>query len=127
MITGDVIDDFDIVLTDMLLPLGPAFIHDLSAMYDAYRTGGSFNILAGQYWASLSSYVVNTKAAGKLIRLLRDEVKAGMRLPVDLCIGKLVASGAVTVGCLFPFVTSIRRSEILETTIPAPGTRRRSG
>jgi hypothetical protein len=101
----------------MLLPFGPAFIHDLSAMYVAYRTGGTFNILAGHYWADLSSYVVNIKASGKLIRLLRDEVKAGMRLPVDLCIGNLVASGAVAVGCLFPFVTSIRQSQILETTI----------
>jgi GR25 family glycosyltransferase involved in LPS biosynthesis len=120
-ITDGPINDFDIVLTDMLVPPEPRFFEELLTLYEHYLAHGAFNMLMGSYWACLSSYVVNSKAAGKLIQLLRQEAEGGMSLPVDLCVGRLVSSGAVTAGCLFPFVSYSRMSHLIETTISRPG------
>jgi hypothetical protein len=40
-----------------------------------------------------------------------------MTLPLDLFLAKLVAAGTIKMGCLFPFVSSIRISELLRSTI----------
>ncbi len=103
-----VISDFDIVFTDMWLPSNQEFIRDCLKFYDDYRATGAFNVISGHYWACMASYVVNINAADKLCRLLAEGRDAGMTLPVDLYIAHLVASGVVTAGCLFPFVTSVR-------------------
>ena len=112
---------FDIVFTDMWVPLHDAFIGQLLSLHEAYLTAGAFNVLIGQYWAGSASYLVNSAAVDRLIDLLRQEAGSGMTLPLDLFLGKLAASGAVKVGCLFPFVSSIRISALLDSTIVRPG------
>jgi GR25 family glycosyltransferase involved in LPS biosynthesis len=117
-IMGSVIDNFDIVFTDMWLPLDQTDV--LLSMYKEYVTRGVLTVIADNYAACMASYVVNIDAADKLIRLLGDEVRSGMKSPVDLYIGNLVASGAVKVGCLFPFVSSIRMESVMVSTISRP-------
>jgi hypothetical protein len=73
--------------------------------------------------------VVNINAAEKLIRLLRKGVEDGMPKAVDLYLADLVASGVITAGCLFPFVSSVRLPypgktkglDVAQTTIARPG------
>jgi GR25 family glycosyltransferase involved in LPS biosynthesis len=117
-IMGSVIGNFDIVFTDMWLPIDQADV--LLSMYKEYVTRGILTVIADNYAACTASYVVNINAAGKLIRLLGDEVRSGMKSPLDLYIGNLVASGAVKIGCLFPFVSSIRMDSVMASTISRP-------
>jgi GR25 family glycosyltransferase involved in LPS biosynthesis len=129
MIMDRLIDRFDIVFTNMLLPPNRAFIGDCLKFYDDYRTSGAFNVFSGHYWACLASYVVNINAAEKLIRRLRKGVEDGIPSAVDLYLADLVASGTITAGCLFPFVTAIRLPypnttkglDVAQTTIARSG------
>jgi GR25 family glycosyltransferase involved in LPS biosynthesis len=128
MIVDRVLDHFDIVFTDMLLPGNPEFTRDCLAYYRDHRSTGAFNVFAGTYWACMASYVVHPGAAGKLAGLLRQEEQAGMRQPVDLYLARLVKDGSITAGCLFPFVTSVhfpypgmaRDKDVARTTIHRP-------
>jgi GR25 family glycosyltransferase involved in LPS biosynthesis len=115
------IEDFDLIFTEMLVPLDQKFLGQLLMLYEQYVTAGAFNLLVGSYWAGLTSYVVNIRSADKLIDLFRQAVQTKMTSPIDLCLANLVSSGAVKVGCLFPFVSTIGMSHVVETTISRPG------
>jgi GR25 family glycosyltransferase involved in LPS biosynthesis len=129
MVLDRVIDHFDIVFTDMWLPSNQEFIRDCIKFHDDYRASGAFNVISGNYWACMASYVVNINAADKLCQLLAEGRDSGMALPVDLHLANLVASGAIAAGCLFPFITSVRlpfsgmvlNAAEARTTISRPG------
>jgi GR25 family glycosyltransferase involved in LPS biosynthesis len=114
------IEDFDIVFTEMLVPLDQRFTGQLLTLYEQYVTAGVFNILVGSYWAGLTSYVVNIRSVDKLIDSFRQAVQAKLPLPVDLCLANLVSAGAIKVGCLFPFVSTMGMSHAVQTTISRP-------
>jgi GR25 family glycosyltransferase involved in LPS biosynthesis len=107
-IVTEVIAPFDIVFTDMLIPPTPTALDPFLRQMTAYMTTREYTLIAGTYWACMSSYIVNARSVARLTTLLHQEVERGIALPVDMHIARLVAEGTIRVGCLFPFVTGRR-------------------
>jgi len=121
------IDGYDIVFTDTYIPLNvDAFrlykeLYDRSVVRD--RAGAivnaSFNVidLSGRLFATTSSYLVNAKSIRKLYNIYTKEITNSPRVPIDLLIRNKAAQGIIKVGCIFPFVTTVRLDGDLDTTI----------
>jgi GR25 family glycosyltransferase involved in LPS biosynthesis len=121
------LDNYDIIYTDIFVPLlNDAYkaykkVYDTVVQRDAKGniTSTSFSVvdLKGLIFGSTTSFLVNKNAIKKLHDLFATEIARGATLPVDLFIRKLCCDGAIKVGCIFPFVTSVRLDHILETDI----------
>ena len=115
-IIGDgLIERFDLIFTDMFVPFDTAIVLDFMTRLDEWRANGTFKVMDGIYFGCTSSYVVNIKSVDKIIRLLRQHIEAGMTTPLDIFWRDQVAAGALNAACLFPFVSSVRISEISGT------------
>jgi hypothetical protein len=68
-------------------------------------------------FGSTSSFLVSPKSIRKLHDLYGEELALGARTPIDLYIWQRAMQKVLKVGCLFPFVTSVRLEHSLETTI----------
>lgn len=75
--------------------------------------------LAGRKMATTPSYFVGAKTIPRVLEVFKREIDAGLSLPLDLFMRKAVDEGRLRIGCLFPFVTSVRLEHILNTTITA--------
>jgi hypothetical protein len=73
--------------------------------------------LKGLLFGSASSYLVSKKSIGKLHDLLDKEIKSEPKQSIDLFIRRMCNEGVLKVGCMFPFVTSVRLDHIVETDI----------
>jgi GR25 family glycosyltransferase involved in LPS biosynthesis len=121
------IDSYDIIFTDTYIPINvDAFrmykeIYDRSVVRDASGTivNAAFNVidLAGRLFATTSSYLVNAKSIRKLYNIYTKEITNSPRAPIDLLIRNKAAQGVIKVGCIFPFITTIRLDGGLDTTI----------
>jgi hypothetical protein len=121
------LEKFDILFTDVATPLLNDACHAYKLYYDAAvrrdAAGAIENVIFSAIdmrtliFGSTCSFLVNLKSAGKIADLFAAELKAGARLPVDLYIRKLCQEDALRVGCLFPFVTSIRPESVYGTTM----------
>ncbi len=69
------------------------------------------------YIAATTSYIINRHSIPMLVELLERELTDGPRDPLDLVIRKAASEGKIRVGCLFPFVTTLRIDEIAGSTI----------
>ena len=118
---------YDIVYTDVLIPLLNDAYKGYKAFYDALVTRDQaervtkarFTILDLKtlLFGSTSSYLVNKNSIKKLHDLYEKEITHEPRQSIDLFIRQLCNEGALKVGCLFPFVTSVRLDHIVETDI----------
>ena len=119
--------DCDIVYTDVLIPLLNDAYKAYKEFYDATVTRDkngniakvAFSVvdLKGLLFGSTSSYMVNKNSIRKLHELYRHEISNEPRTSNDLFIRRLCHEGALKVGCLFPFATSVRLDHIVETDI----------
>ncbi len=115
--TGE-LDKYDIICTDVAVPLQNTLCIAYKTFYDAnVKRDDSGNITSVTYslidlkelaFGSTCSYLVNPKSIGKLAHLFEDELKRGPRVPVDIFIRKLCQEGVLKVISVFPFITSIR-------------------
>ncbi|MDR3448358.1 MAG: glycosyltransferase family 25 protein [Alphaproteobacteria bacterium] len=118
---------FDILYTDVAIPLLNDACQEYKNYYDATVTRDAsgkiekviFSAVDMQHliFGSTCSYLVNPHSIGKLAALYEKELQTGATLPIDLFIRKLCQEGAIKVGCLFPFVTSIRPESCFATTM----------
>ncbi len=118
---------YDIIFTDTYVPINvDAFrmykeLYDRSVMRDAEGNvaDAAFSVidLAGRLFATTSSYLVNGKSIRKLYNVYTKEISNGPQGPIDLLIRNKAAQGIIKVGCIFPFVTSVRLDHGGETTI----------
>jgi GR25 family glycosyltransferase involved in LPS biosynthesis len=123
------LEEFDILFTDLMIPLQVEPIRQFKALYDRLVSGhgpvndpsfGGFSIvdLKGLWFAGASSYLVGQRALSKLHGLLTVEWDLGPRMPVDLLLAAATYEGRIRAGCVFPFVTSIKLEHTLDTTMP---------
>ncbi len=96
-------------------------LYDRSVVRDGSGAivNAAFNVidLAGLLFATTSSYLVNAKSIRKLYNIYTKEITNSPRVPIDLLIRAKAAQGVIKVGCIFPFITSIRLDGGLDTTI----------
>jgi hypothetical protein len=121
------LEKYDILFTDVAVPLLNDAFHAYKAYYDAAVSRDAsgaiekvvFSIVDMRelIFASTCSFMVNPLSIGKLAALFEQSLRAGATLPVDLTIRKLCQEGAIRVGCIFPFVTSIRPESVFATTM----------
>ncbi|MDE2029673.1 MAG: glycosyltransferase family 25 protein [Alphaproteobacteria bacterium] len=122
-------DDYDIVYTDISVPLRNE-IHKLykSAYDKAVKRNAdgkiesvAFDVLnvCNRTYASTSSFLVNKNAIRKIHDMFEAELARGPTNPVDIIIREKNHRGHLKVGCIFPFVTSTRLGNFFASTIDA--------
>ena len=124
---GDLFQDYDIVYSDVFVPLLNDAYKAYKTLYDAAVrrdangtvTQAAFSVinLNGLLFGSTTSYFVNKASIRKVAALFSYELRHQPRQPVDLFIRRLANENILKVGCLFPFVTTVRLDHILETDI----------
>ena len=127
VIASGFLDAYDIVYTDLSIPLRNEIYKLYKADYDKAVTrsasGGiqsvAFEVLnmRERTFASTSSFLVNRASIGKLHDMLGAELMKGAEGPVDLVLRYKNFQGALKVGCIFPFVTSVGIKNTLASTV----------
>ncbi len=69
------------------------------------------------YIAATTSYIVNHHSIPMLVEIFERELTNGPTDPLDLVIRKAASEGKVRIGCLFPYMTTLRIEEIAGSTI----------
>jgi len=133
--TDEVMDQCDILFTDIFVPLNMNAIFNLM---EFYRASGAIAVrhappdqrapacimyanIRPIEFAGATSYVVNNNSRNKIRRLLDREMAQGPSQPIDMTIRKLVNDGELTALCTLPFLTSIRPDSIFNTTMAERG------
>lgn len=128
IIASDAFQQYDIVYCDLTFPPEGSYYRNYKERYDRVTardasgkiTGYRFHIadLKDQVFHCLSSYIVNRASIEKIHDICARELAAGPKLPVDIAIRQGFYKRAINVGCIFPFVTSVRLERVLRTTMP---------
>jgi GR25 family glycosyltransferase involved in LPS biosynthesis len=122
------INNFDIIFTDTCLPFDLFALREYKTLFDDSvvfdETGRVAAVkrymlidLRERYLAATSSFLVHKKAIGKLYTILQQEMKNGLRLPLDLFIREKIRNGSIRAACIFPFITSIRLDHLVTSTV----------
>jgi GR25 family glycosyltransferase involved in LPS biosynthesis len=128
LLNSELLDNFDIIFTDISLPFDIFAIREYKTLFDSsIEKDGSGRIISvkkysvidlkNRFFASTSSFLVHKNSIAKLYQLLHQEVKIGPRKPIDLFIRAKVYEGKIRAAFIFPFITSIRLDHIFKTTI----------
>jgi len=128
LIGHGVLNQFDILFTDVFVPLDPYQIN----MYERIRRENTrMDAATGQeilkdiavfdlrnrVWACTSSYVVAHRSVERIADLLGNMLVAGPKSPIDLVLRQFVNSGVLKAAVTLPFVTSIDLSLDLQSTV----------
>lgn len=83
-------------------------LYDKCIIRDQHGTVIKVNFRPIAYVATSTSYLVNGRSIKKLLSVYDQVLANGAREPIDIMLRKKGQAGALRVGCLFPFLTSIR-------------------
>ncbi len=133
--TDEVMDQCDILFTDIFVPLNMNAIFNLMEYYRASGVIAARHVPPDQRapacimyanirpieFAGATSYVVNRNSRHKIRRLLDREMAEGISAPIDMVIRKLAGAGELTAYCTLPFLTAIRADSIYNTTMAERG------
>jgi len=122
------LDKWDMVYTDVWVPLEVEYIRELSALYrdcttlsadGALKTVERFTVLnlRKRVFASTVSYIVNKRSLNKIADLLAEAARGELRLPIDLYYREQIYKGRISAACIFPFITSVNIRENLLSNI----------
>src|SRR5947209_10410094 len=97
---------WDLIYTDVHVPVSPAAFRELAAHVTRYRRDGVISLadLRGVAFAGATSYLVNRRAVGRLAGMAAGRWADGT--PVDLFLRRLVRDGALTAFVTVPFLTA---------------------
>jgi GR25 family glycosyltransferase involved in LPS biosynthesis len=127
--------DFDMLYTDVFVPLNFTHLRDLMMRFRKSTTVGAdgtvvnvnnFDVISlkDRVFACTSSYVVNRNSIGKLAAVLEEAVQSEIPLPIDLYYRQKTYEGRITAACLFPFITCVDVPlSQASATRPGPGRR----
>jgi GR25 family glycosyltransferase involved in LPS biosynthesis len=120
---SDTIDQHDILFTETFItPLNLDYkackeIYDKSIDRDAVGRVTQVRPSIINFVAGTSSYLVNRRSIPKLVELFSQVLKSGAPVNVDLVIREAAKAGKIRVGCIFPFVTTIKLEGVTDNTI----------
>ena len=127
VVEGGELAKYDIVYTDVAVPVSNTLCMAYKAFYDANvkrdKTGKIESVtysiidMREMVFASTCSFLVNPQSIGKLAALYEDELKRGARVPIDIFIRKMCQDGVLKVVCIFPFITSIPPESCFASTM----------
>lgn len=127
LIADGALENFDILYTDIAMPLANDSYRDFKNLFDRAVTRDAAGKIARVAFQTLdvqsvsfhsaSSYVVNKKSFAKIAALYDAEIAAGIRAPVDDFLHLQAKVGAIRSGCVFPFITSVRVEHTLDSTV----------
>jgi hypothetical protein len=105
-------DGLDIIFTDTIVPPDLTTIQKLEKAYsqiDRARTTPFTRIvdLSGGGLAGMSSYLVHPGSTNKVVSSLDAAFSRGPAAPIDLVLRQLAERGALKIGCVFPFLTTV--------------------
>jgi GR25 family glycosyltransferase involved in LPS biosynthesis len=117
------IDKFDILFLDGIidpfwegLPLQEyKQLYDRCISRDELGNVTNVNFRPIRYAATSTSYLVNRRSINKLLSVFDRTLANGIRDPIDIILRKKGQAGALRIGCLFPFLTSIRLDGMMTT------------
>lgn len=117
-------DNWDVVVTDTLVPSDIGLVHKYRQAYEQYSRGlaagnGVFRIMDGRpaYRAVMASVIYNARSIPKIIDLYAQGVTAGYPCPIDIYLRRLVQTGKLRLGILVPFITSVNPEEVINSTL----------
>jgi len=127
VIENGVLANYDIVYTDTWVPTSNGYFRTYKSLLDkavvrneeGRVTQATFSVIdmRDRPFATTASYLVNPQSIAKLHDLYAAELTNGPAQPIDFFIRRQAMQGVLRIGCLFPFVTSIRFGLDLNTTI----------
>jgi hypothetical protein len=123
VVSSNLMGRYDILFLDSVIdPLqdGLPFreykeLYDRCIIRDDRGNVAKVNFTPIEYVGTASSYLVNSNSTGKLLSVYDEVLAGGPKDAVDTMIRKKGQAGAIRVGCLFPFLTSIRLEGIAST------------
>ena len=118
MAARGVLAPWDLVFTDMLVPIDLRVLQDLSQRFRRCTTLNpdgtvkaveNFAVLPlkDRTFASTASYLVNKNSVGKVAAVLEEAIRSEVPKPIDLFYRQMIQEGRITAACLFPFITSV--------------------
>lgn len=122
-IRSGLIDRFDVVFTDSFVQPTPLDYPEHKRLFDSNIERDARGVVARvhptivNYQAGTASYIVNRASIAKLADVLVRSLASGAAIPLDLAIRKAAKERTLRVGCLFPFVSSVRIEETVNNTI----------
>lgn len=123
IVTSGLIDKYDILFLDTVInPFAGGFpfreykaLYDQCVIRDERGNATKVNFKAIEYIATSTSYLLNYRSIKKVLSVYDGVVAGGPKNAVDIMLRKKGQSGALRVGCLFPFLTSIRLDDVAST------------
>ena len=128
LLNSNLLDNFDMIFTDFCLPFDLFSIRQFKTLFDSsvekdesgrITSVKHFSVIdiRESYMNSTSSFLVHKNAIAKLYNILQQEMKIGLRKPIDLILRDKIREGLIRAACILPFITSIRLDHIFDTTI----------
>ncbi len=121
--TSAMIDDHDVLFTDMALPVDFKFYREARIRYERQirrpgdGTGPTIQFNLFPYMTCTASYLVNRRSIGLICDILGRELERGATDPIDVLLRGKVAEGKLRAKCLFPFITSIAPGKFANTVV----------
>jgi GR25 family glycosyltransferase involved in LPS biosynthesis len=112
--------DYDILFTATFVPLHNGVYNRLKKRYEwlanqSKSAGRPVVCILEDYYVSTTSYIVKPPAIKKIVEIYEETLTKRAKSPVDLYIRQKANQQALRVGCLFPFITSLRIHELPST------------
>ena len=125
LVRSGTLDRYDLIFLDTVVAVGLELVSEFRRLFErqaqradpeAARPVTVLDFRQHKF-ASTSSYLVNRRSVARVADLLERELAAGPTLPLDLHYCRLMETDGLRVGCVFPFVTSVRLESAATTTI----------
>jgi GR25 family glycosyltransferase involved in LPS biosynthesis len=132
-IAAKLFDQYDFLFTDSVVNCHLGLMKNLKAEFDSIKfpkDGGVFRLrdlklmdLARVFFASFQSYVVAVRSIDKVLTLYEQEIANGPKTPIDIFVQQQVLRGNLRAACIFPFITSGRIEDVVDSFIADQGER----
>lgn len=127
LVDGRSLAHYDIVYTDVHVPISNVVYKKYKDLFEqsvqrndtgaVTQLGLNVVDLKNVGFASTASMIISPNAVSKLHDLYHAELVKGADRPIDLFIRQKTEEGVLNVATIFPFVTSVRLEQIMDTTL----------
>jgi GR25 family glycosyltransferase involved in LPS biosynthesis len=127
LLANNSFDDFDIIYLDSFVLTSTVMYREFHRLFRQCTTrdangkiqNADFQLIDMKTieFASTASMMISPRSIQKLHDLYHAQLTAGTPSAIDLFLRRKVQDGTLKVGCIFPFVTSLRLDSVFGTTM----------